>query len=132
MCGSIALRWRSPVGDNEVVALGRARPGWWDRVWPHSLGWVVAREGDRLVGFLNVAWDGSDHAFLLDPVVMPEYRRRGLATRLVQLAVGHARQAGCAWMHVDFGEHLRDFYLGACGFRPTAAGLIDLVGDRER
>ena len=66
MGGSIVLDWRSPVGDDELVALGRARPGWWDRARPHSLGWVVARDGDRLVGFGNVAWDGADHAFLLD------------------------------------------------------------------
>ena len=84
------------------------------------------------MGFVNVAWDGSDHAFLLDPVVVPEYRGRGIATRMIQLAVVHAGQAGCEWMHVDFEEHLRDFYVGACGFRPTAAGLIDLRGGRER
>ena len=28
--------------------------------------------------------------------------------------------------HVDFDEHLRPFYLGACGFAPTSAGLIVL------
>lgn len=129
---SISVAWRAPVGDDEVAALGRARPGWWDRVRPHSLGWVVAREGDRLMGFVNVAWDGAHHAFLLDPVVVPEYRRRGIATRLVELAVVQARQAGCEWMHVDFEEQLQNFYLGACGFRPSSGGLIDLRDGRER
>ena len=37
-----------------------------------------------------------------------------------------ARDAGCEWLHVDFEEHLRPFYLDACGFRPTGAGLIPL------
>jgi len=36
------------------------------------------------------------------------------------------RAAGCEWLHVDFDAHLRDFYVGACGFRPTHAGLIAL------
>ncbi|MFJ6658828.1 hypothetical protein ACIQNG_21125 [Streptomyces sp. NPDC091377] len=36
----------------------------------HSLGWVCARGGDgTLVGFVNVAWDGGVHAFVLDTVV---------------------------------------------------------------
>jgi hypothetical protein len=37
-----------------------------------------------------------------------------------------ARAAGCEWLHVDFDEELRAFYLDACGFEPTAAGLIHL------
>src|SRR5262249_13159123 len=45
---------------------GRAAPGWWDQIRPHSLGWVTARQPDgTLAGFGNVAWDGADHAFLL-------------------------------------------------------------------
>jgi hypothetical protein len=34
--------------------------------------------------------------------------------------------AGCEWLHVDFEPELRRFYLDACGFRPTDAGLIRL------
>jgi hypothetical protein len=37
-----------------------------------------------------------------------------------------AREAGCEWLHVDFDDHLRDFYFDACGFKPTNAGLIAL------
>ncbi|MEV4123944.1 carboxylesterase family protein [Nocardia sp. NPDC049707] len=32
-----------------------------------------------LIGFVNVAWDGADHAFLLDTKVRPEHRHRGIA-----------------------------------------------------
>ena len=35
----------------------------------HSLGWVVAREGAELVGFVNVLWDGLVHAWLQDTMV---------------------------------------------------------------
>ncbi|NEA41688.1 GNAT family N-acetyltransferase, partial [Streptomyces sp. SID11385] len=34
--------------------------------------------------------------------------------------------AGCDWLHVDYEEHLRPFYEKACGFAPTAAGLVRL------
>jgi len=128
----IEYRWRGPVTDAEMVALvtahgGRAVAGWWDQVRPRSLGWVTARQPDGgLVGFVNVAWDGGDHAFLLDTKVASEHQRQGIATALVGHAAWHTEAAGCEWLHVDFEEHLAAFYLDACGFRRTAAGLIHL------
>jgi GNAT superfamily N-acetyltransferase len=73
-----------------------------------------------------VAWDGVVHAFVLDTMVAARARRRGVGSRLVEVAVARARAAGCEWLHVDFEDHLRGFYLDACGFTPTNAGLIEL------
>lgn len=132
--GPVRVAWRGDVADHEVVALtlsygGRAEPGWWDRIRPSSLGWATARDaGGVLVGFVNVAWDGGDHAFLLDPTVRPDHRHRGLGTELVHVAAEHAKEAGCEWLHVDFDEPLTPFYLGACGFVSTPAGLVHLPG----
>ena len=44
----------------------------------------------------------------------------------MQIAIEHARAAGCEWLHVDFDEHLKGFYFDACGFTPTDAGLVRL------
>jgi len=99
---------------------------WVDQVHRHSLGWVVARDGDRLIGFVNVLWDGLVHAWLQDTMVAKDARRRGVGTALVAMAIDQARQAGCDWLHVDYEGHLRPFYLDACGFTPTDAGLIAL------
>jgi len=41
-----------------------------------------------------------------------------------------ARAAGCHWLHVDFEPELRVFYVDACGFASTAAGLVDLTAAR--
>lgn len=95
-------------------------------VLARSLTYVAAYEGDRLVGFVNVAWDGGIHAFLLDTTVHPSVQRRGVGTALVRRAAQEARRLGCSWLHVDFDEHLTSFYRG-CGFRATQAGLIDLT-----
>jgi ribosomal protein S18 acetylase RimI-like enzyme len=128
----IVYEWRGALSDGEMVELvrahgGNAEAGWWDRIRPHSLGWVTARDGDGLlVGFVNVAFDGGDHAFLLDTKTHAAYQRRGIATDVVMLAAAHAKAAGCEWLHVDFDPHLRPFYLDACGFHPTDAGLIHL------
>jgi ribosomal protein S18 acetylase RimI-like enzyme len=97
----------------------------------HGRTGLLARDGDELAGFVNVAWDGSDHAFLLDPKVRPEHQHRGIGTQLVRLAAAHVKEAGCEWLHVDFDDELAPFYLGACGFKPTAAGLLDLASSPE-
>jgi ribosomal protein S18 acetylase RimI-like enzyme len=128
----ITYRWRGSVTDAELADLtaahgGHPEAGWWDRVRPHCLGWVTARSpsGD-LIGFVNVAWDGGDHAFLLNTKVHPACQRRGIATEVVRRAADQAKAAGCEWLHVDFEEHLAAFYLIACDFRRTQAGLIHL------
>lgn len=126
------LEWRGELTDAEMVELvssygGNAAAGWWESIRPHSFGWVTARDRDGLlVGFVNVVSDGGDHAFLIDTKTRLEYRRRGIGTRVVRLAAEQAREAGHEWLHVDFEPHLRRFYLVACGFEPTEAGLIRL------
>lgn len=99
---------------------------WLAQVHRHSLGWVCARRDGELVGFVNLAWDGGVHAFVLDTVVRGDLRRSGIGAGLVTAAVRGARAARCEWLHVDFDDHLQAFYFGACGFEPTNAGLIAL------
>jgi GNAT superfamily N-acetyltransferase len=130
---SIRYEWRGVFTNpelNRLHAEGFDHRGldddWVAQVDRHSLGWVTARDGDQLVGFVNVAWDGAIHAFILDTLVAVTHRRHGIATELVGVATDHARSAGCEWLHVDFDDELREFYFGACGFTPTNAGLIQL------
>ena len=133
----IELRARFAVNDavlSELHSRAFAYPGpaptvapqpWAARLERHSLTWIGGFVGDELMGFVHACWDGGSHAFLLDAVVAPECRRRGLGTRLVASVVQKAGESGCEWLHVDFGPHLALFYASA-GFRPTSAGLIHL------
>ena len=59
-------------------------------------------------------------------MVAAQARHSGIGTELVRIAIDEPRSAGCEWLHVDFEERLRHFYLDACGFSPTNAGLIAL------
>jgi ribosomal protein S18 acetylase RimI-like enzyme len=113
------------------------QPMWqaaWGNPWSGDLAFILNRSlvhacayaGDRVVGYVNVAWDGGVHAFLLDTTVDPEFQRRGIASELVRLVSLEARSRGAQWLHVDYEPHLTNFY-ASCGFRPTAAGLIDLT-----
>jgi len=130
----IRYTWRGPFGNAELNALHaegfshdvRDDDDWRAQLNQHSLGWVCARDGDDLVGFVNVAWDGAVHAFILDTLVTARARRLGVGTQLVAIAEQNARVAGCEWLHVDFEDRLRPFYFGSCGFRPTNAGIIAL------
>jgi GNAT superfamily N-acetyltransferase len=98
-------------------------------VLARSLGVVTAFVSSRLVGFVNVATDGGQHAFLLDPTVDVAYRRQGIGTELVRRAASLARASGCKWLHVDYERPLIPFYRG-CGFRDSVAGVMRL--DREQ
>lgn len=105
----------------------------WDTEWTgdltkilkRSLGHLGAYDGENLVGYVNIAWDGGVHAFLLDPMVDPDYRHGGIGSSLVRHAIDLARERGATWLHVDYEPHLDAFYK-ACGFRATAAGVLRL------
>ena len=130
---AVSFHWRGAFDNAEVNELHAEAFGhrvleddWRAQVQQHSLGWVCARDGAQLVGFVNVAWDGGVHAFVLDTMVRAGAARQGIGTELVAVSVAESRAAGCEWIHVDFDDHLREFYFDACGFEPTNAGLIKL------
>jgi GNAT superfamily N-acetyltransferase len=107
------------------AAWGSEWKGNLEAILERSLVHVGAFEGEKLVGYVNVAWDGGAHAFLLDPTVHPGHQRRGIGTGLVHRAIEISRERGAKWMHVDYEPHLDSFYK-SCGFRPSAAGVMPL------
>lgn len=133
----VAVAWRGRFENSELNALHARAFGhrvysddewdWESLVDRHSLGWVTARRDGHLVGFVNVVWDGLVHAWIQDVMVDDDSRRTGVGTGMVAAAVREAGVAGCEWLHVDFDEEHRAFYIDACGFTPTQGGLIALV-----
>ena len=132
-CVRMTYEWRGEFDNVELNALHAEGFGheplyhdWRSQVGRHSLGWVCARDRQRLVGWVNVPWDGDTHAFVIDTLVAKDHRHNGIGKALVQMCVENSRAAGCEWLHVDFEDHLRPFYFDACGFVPTPAGTIGL------
>lgn len=135
--GNITYAWREAFTNEEIHALHAAafetrlfdesEWDWVQQTRQHSLGWVVARDGGRFVGFANVLWDGLVHAFIEDVMVDADHRRRGIGVGVVHAARDGARRAGCEYLHVGFDEDLRAFYIDACGFEPTLGGLMELT-----
>ncbi|WP_310887540.1 DUF5959 family protein [Streptomyces sp. ZS0098] len=117
--------WQDVVSDDpvEVTVHDSAGVGGWNgTVWGGCVpGTVTCWSGSSMS-----PGTGGVHAFVLDTVVAERCRGGGVGTSLVRLAAERSRAAGCQWLHVDFEERLRAFYVDACGFRTTAAGLIAL------
>lgn len=121
----ISYRERCAVDDVALSQLHAAAFGetprlvhWGERLVRHSLTWFGALDDDRLVGFVNVAWDGDRHAFLLDAVVAPPRQRHGIGAELVGRAVRTAADAGCTWLHADYADDLTPFFT-RCGVPRT-------------
>ena len=119
-----------PLGNEELNALFQSawashRTRDFQPVLARSLVYVAAYRGPRLVGFVNVAWDGGVHGFILDTTVQKEFQRRGLGSRLLREAAQQARARGLDWLHVDFTPDLEPFYR-AEGYVGTTAGLLRL------
>lgn len=100
-----------------------ARKGDFRPVLARSFTWVGAYSDDVLVGFVNVAWDGGVHFFLLDTTVHPNWQRQGIGAALVREVVAACRGRG-QWLHVDSDEGLMKQFYEPAGFRPAPAGLI--------
>ena len=130
MDSPISYRVSPTIANDELNALFAA--AWPDHarsdfepVLSRSLAYICAYQQRRLIGFVNVAWDGGIHAFLLDTTVHPQVQHRGIGRALVLRAAQAARERGIAWLHVDYEPHLEPFYRD-CGFQDTFAGLMRL------
>ena len=112
---------------NPLFAVSWPEHEWRDfaPVLSRSLTYICAFAKGRLIGFVNLAWDGGLHAFLLDPTVHPDWRGRGIGRHLVHRTVVVVQGPGVERVHVDFDWPLWDFYR-KCGFGPTEAGWIHL------
>ena len=127
----VEIGWRAPITNEEVTRVHHAAfsidrdeiDDWQRALERYSLGWVTARAADTLIGFINVLTDGIAHAWLQDVIVDPAAQRSGVGTAMVERAATESTAAGLEWLHVDFDDEHTGFYLGACGFTPTAAGL---------
>jgi ribosomal protein S18 acetylase RimI-like enzyme len=106
-------------------SLGSDTVDWKSLTEKHSLGWVAVRVRDELIGLVNVVWDGHLHARIQDLMVASTARHEEVGTDLVQEACKESSKAGCEWLHVDFEEAFAAFYVGACGFEASPAGLLN-------
>ena len=51
---------------------------------------ITARDGETLVGCLRILTDGYFFGTITEMLVLPEYQRQGVGSRLLQLAKEHS------------------------------------------
>jgi ribosomal protein S18 acetylase RimI-like enzyme len=90
-------------------------------------GWVTAEDGRIIAsaGLLVLDWPphpldpaGEHRGYMLNVFVEPEYRRRGLAHKLVDKCLDEARRRGLRVVALHSSDAARRIY-EACGFRGT-------------
>lgn len=82
--------------------------------------YIVAREGDRIVGYAGL-WLSLDEAHITTFAVLPEYRRRKIGERILLDLFDRAERLGAEWLTLEVrasnlpAQRLYEKY----GFRPA-------------
>ncbi len=89
-------------------------------------GWMAESSGRFAggIGVITPAWPAHPRdphptkAYILNMYVYPQFRRRGLARRLMELALAWCREQGYGAVSLHASEHGRHLY-ESLGFQPT-------------
>lgn len=113
----IVLSW----DEEEIAALYKAG-GWWKEeyrtedlrhlIWG-SYAFAVATDTrtGRAVGMGRVIADGVSDGYIQDLVVLPEYRKNGIGTKIVSVLVNRCLQSGITWIGLIAEPNTEKFYL---------------------
>ena len=132
---NIAIRLVHTWNEVEIANLYRAG-GWWkDEYDPKELPRLI--QGSFLfavavnlqtgqgIGMGRVISDGVSDGYIQDLVVLPEYRKTGIGTRIVSLLVKKCIESGISWIGLIAEPDTEKFYL-PFGFHPME-GHIPLI-----
>lgn len=109
-----------------VVELYKAG-GWWTedprgrqlipRMVQGSFCFMIARQGDQVVGMGRAISDGHSDAYIQDVVVLKSHRGQGIGGELVKRLAEHCASAGLVWIGLVAEPGTTPFY-EALGFKP--------------
>ena len=93
------------------------RPEMLKHAFEHSLKILGAHDGNKLVGLIRAVGDGYSVLFIQDILVLPEYQRKGIGTRLLKSMLGFYPEVYQTQLATDKTEKTIEFYK-SCGFLP--------------
>jgi ribosomal protein S18 acetylase RimI-like enzyme len=89
----------------------------------NSLYVVSAWHGDRLIGLLRVVGDGLTIAYIQDILVLRDYKRQGIGTALMNMAIERFSSVRQIVLLTDDTEETRRFY-ESLGFESCDKGQL--------
>jgi ribosomal protein S18 acetylase RimI-like enzyme len=84
---------------------------------------TVRDKNGKLIAFLRVISDGVIHAYIADFVVHPEYQRKGIGTRMIDMVIKILKKKEIEFIELTFKEDNLEFYKKT-GFEIYYSGQI--------
>ncbi|HOF05501.1 MAG TPA: GNAT family N-acetyltransferase [Syntrophales bacterium] len=128
-------------GAAQIAAIVRLyeTAGWWAgqvrespelvrRIVTGSHCFVLAREGEEIVGMGRAISDGVSDAYIQDVSVHPDFRRQGIGSRIVREILLRLRNDGLQWIGLVAGRNTLPFYR-RLGFEelPAATAMLMMI-----
>jgi ribosomal protein S18 acetylase RimI-like enzyme len=114
----------------EQIAELRKAVGWngmvnsYKKSLSYSYFYICCFDGNNLVGFLDVVSNRITDAYIQDVIVNPNYQRKGIGTKLMNMAIDKIKHDGVYAISVLFDEKLVSFYK-KFGFYIMMAGQMN-------
>lgn len=111
--------------------------GWWTgqahenselihRIVAGSHCFVLAREGNEIIGMGRAISDGVSDAYIQDVTVLPEFRGQGIGAGIVAEILKRLRADGLQWIGLIASRHSHPFYR-KLGFEEMPASTAMLL-----
>lgn len=108
--------------DPKVILALYREPGWWQtddnpeyldmvqRIISDSFCFVIAKQGDRIVGMGRAISDGISDAYIQDVTVTGELRGQGIGKGIVKTLVDYMKGKGLQWIGLISEPGYEKFY----------------------
>lgn len=100
------------------------RPKMLEHAFEHSLKILGAHDGRKLVGIIRAVGDGYSVLFIQDILVLPEYQRNGIGTKLLNSMLMQYPEVYQTQLVTDNTEKTVAFYK-SCGFLPYSKACCE-------
>ncbi len=114
--------------DPKVILELYRQPGWWqmddnpeyletvNTIIRDSFCFVIAKQGDKIVGMGRAISDGISDAYIQDVTVLQELRGQGIGKGIVKTLVDYMKARGLQWIGLISEPGYEKFYEGL-GFK---------------
>jgi GNAT superfamily N-acetyltransferase len=113
--------------EKEIIALYKSA-GWWkdsykasgiEKLIKGSYVFAVAVDSStgKAIGMGRILSDGVSDAYIQDLVILPQYRRKGIGRKIVEVLLKYCLSRGILWMGL-ISEPEQDGFYSSLGFKP--------------